>query len=252
MRARSTLSTLPRSGRMAWVLRSRPSLAVPPAELPSTTKSSLSVGVLLLAVGELAGQRARVERALAADQFLRFAGGLARGGRFDHTADNLFRRAGIFFEIFAELFVDQSRDHAFDFGIAQLGLGLAFELRLAQLDAHDRGQTFAGVVALQAHVLVPEQVVLRAVVVERASQSGLEAGEMGPAFDGVDIVRVAENRLVDRVGPLQRDLDLGALAGALEENYLVQRFVALGQRFDELRDPALVMEFLLPSRSARP
>jgi hypothetical protein len=35
-RAFSTFSTLPRSGRMAWNLRSRPCLAEPPAESPST------------------------------------------------------------------------------------------------------------------------------------------------------------------------------------------------------------------------
>ncbi|SKO12891.1 Uncharacterised protein [Mycobacteroides abscessus subsp. massiliense] len=36
------LSTLPRRGRMAWVALSRASLAEPPAESPSTRKSSFS------------------------------------------------------------------------------------------------------------------------------------------------------------------------------------------------------------------
>ncbi len=39
-RAFSTFSTLPRRGRMAWNLRSRPCLAEPPAESPSTIYSS--------------------------------------------------------------------------------------------------------------------------------------------------------------------------------------------------------------------
>ena len=39
-RARSTLRILPRRGRMAWLERSRPCLADPPAESPSTMKSS--------------------------------------------------------------------------------------------------------------------------------------------------------------------------------------------------------------------
>ncbi|CFN63695.1 Uncharacterised protein [Bordetella pertussis] len=43
-RAFSTLSTLPRRGRMAWNLRSRPCLAEPPAESPSTMYSSHSAG----------------------------------------------------------------------------------------------------------------------------------------------------------------------------------------------------------------
>ena len=39
-RAFSVLITLPRSGKIAWNLRSRPSLADPPAESPSTRYSS--------------------------------------------------------------------------------------------------------------------------------------------------------------------------------------------------------------------
>ena len=44
MRAFSTLRILPRSGSTAWVERSRPCLAEPPAESPSTTNSSHSAG----------------------------------------------------------------------------------------------------------------------------------------------------------------------------------------------------------------
>ena len=46
-RARSVLSTLPRSGKIACVLLSRPSFAEPAAELPSTIYTSLSDGFLL-------------------------------------------------------------------------------------------------------------------------------------------------------------------------------------------------------------
>jgi hypothetical protein len=37
------------------------------------------------------------------------------------------------FQIRAEHFVHDSLDRAFDFGVAELGLGLTFELRLANL-----------------------------------------------------------------------------------------------------------------------
>ena len=40
----SALITLPRSGRIAWKSRSRASTAEPPAELPSTRKSSAASG----------------------------------------------------------------------------------------------------------------------------------------------------------------------------------------------------------------
>jgi hypothetical protein len=43
-RARSTFRILPFSGRIAWVRRSRPCLAEPPAESPSTMKISQSAG----------------------------------------------------------------------------------------------------------------------------------------------------------------------------------------------------------------
>ena len=46
MRLFSTLRIFPRSGRIAWVLRSRALTAEPPAESPSTTNSSASDGSL--------------------------------------------------------------------------------------------------------------------------------------------------------------------------------------------------------------
>ena len=45
MRAFSTFRILPRMGRMAWKRRSRPCLAEPPAESPSTMYSSHSSGL---------------------------------------------------------------------------------------------------------------------------------------------------------------------------------------------------------------
>src|SRR5207249_991396 len=44
IRAFCTLRILPRSGRIAWKLRSRPCFAEPPAESPSTRYSSVSLG----------------------------------------------------------------------------------------------------------------------------------------------------------------------------------------------------------------
>lgn len=49
-RAFSVLITLPRSGKIAWNLRSRPNLAEPPAESPSTKYNSF-FSVFLLCAG---------------------------------------------------------------------------------------------------------------------------------------------------------------------------------------------------------
>src|SRR5207237_1226995 len=57
MRAFCTLRILPRSGRIAWKLRSRPCLAEPPAESPSTRYSSVSFGSLTLQSASLPGSR---------------------------------------------------------------------------------------------------------------------------------------------------------------------------------------------------
>ena len=57
MRARSTLRILPRSGSTACVERSRPCLAEPPAESPSTMKISDSAGSLTEQSASLPGRR---------------------------------------------------------------------------------------------------------------------------------------------------------------------------------------------------
>ena len=103
--------------------------------------------IAFLAVGQLAGQRAAVERALAAHQVARLARRLAGARRVDGLADDPLGDRRVLFEVRAELVVDDRLDDALDLGVAELGLGLAFELRLRNLDADDRGQPFADVVA---------------------------------------------------------------------------------------------------------
>src|SRR5271170_5510482 len=61
---------------------------------------------------------------------------------------------------------------------------------------------------------------------------------MRPALGGMNVIGISENHFVDRVGPLQRDLDVDALAHALEENHVVKSFTALAERLDVLRDSA--------------
>jgi len=52
-----TLRILPRKGRMAWVSRLRPCLAEPPAESPSTMKSSVSSASRFEQSASLPGRR---------------------------------------------------------------------------------------------------------------------------------------------------------------------------------------------------
>ena len=128
-------------------------------------------GIALLAVGQLAGKAAAVERALAAHEIARLARRLARPRRIDGLADDPLGDDRVLFEVLTELVVDDRLDDALDLGVAELRLRLAFELRLRNLHADDAGQPFADVVAADAGVLeVLRQVALRGVGVDRARQ----------------------------------------------------------------------------------
>ena len=206
-RARSTFRILPRSGRIAWKRRSRPCLAEPPAESPSTRNSSQLLGIFLGAVGQLAGQGQAFEGALADDQVARFARGLA-GARGDQA---LFDDAAAVGRVFGQELVQRRVDHGLhrraDLGVVELVLGLALELRVEHLDADDRGQALADVVAAQVGVGVLEDARLAGVVVQAAGQRRAEAAQVGAAVDGVDVVGEGVDALGEAVVVLQRDLD---------------------------------------------
>ncbi len=63
----SVFSTLPRSGRIACVLRSRPCLAEPPADSPSTMNSSLLPGSVDAQSASLPGRLSRCDTAVLRD-----------------------------------------------------------------------------------------------------------------------------------------------------------------------------------------
>ena len=104
---------------------------------------------------------------------------------------------------------DRRLDLALDLGVAELGLGLALELRVGQLDADDRRQALADVVAGQVRVVVLEDARPARLVVERARQRGAEAGDVRAAVDRVDVVGEGEDVLGVAVVVLERDLDRG-------------------------------------------
>ncbi len=93
-----------------------------------------AVGLALGAVGELAGQAAAVERALAAGEVAGFAGGFAGACGVDGLVDDLLGDLRVAVEEGAEPLVDEGLHGAGDVGV-ELALGLAFELGLRELDA---------------------------------------------------------------------------------------------------------------------
>ena len=93
------------------------------------------------------------------------------------------------------------------------------------------------------------------VVVERPGQRRPEAGDVGAAVDGVDVVGEGEDVLGVGVVVLERDLDLRRAFAALDvDGPLVEHVLALVQVPDEADEAALEVEALLArgvSRSSR-
>ena len=134
----SALSTLPRSGRIAWVWRSRPCLAEPPAESPSTMNSSLSSGSVDEQSASLPGRFSRwltavlrVTAWLAARDASR-----ARAARMMRADDRL--GDGL---VVVEPLLERRPHHAVDLalhlGVVEPVLGLALELRLDDVGRQD-------------------------------------------------------------------------------------------------------------------
>src|SRR5207248_10953320 len=98
-------------------------------------------GLALGAIGELAGQAAAIERALAASEVAGSARRLASTRGFDGFVDDLASYRRILLEKRAQAFVDESLHKAGDIGV-ELAFVLAFELRLQQLHAYADEQTF--------------------------------------------------------------------------------------------------------------
>ena len=134
-------------------------------------------------------------------------------------------------------------DLARDLGVAELGLGLALELRLGQLHADDRGQALADVVAGEVAVRLLEHARALRPVVERPGQRAAEARDVGAAVDGVDVVGEREHVLGVGVVVLERDLDRGGAVPALAvDRPAVERLLVPVQVPDERDEAALEVE----------
>ena len=211
----SELMIFPRSGRIAWFDLSRAFLGGAAGRVALDDEELGQLRVADLAVGELLRHLA-AEGALAPRQVARLARCLAGVRGRDRLLDDLLRLGRVLLEELGELRVDGLLDEALDPRVAELRLRLALELRLAELDGDDRGEPLADVLALEVLLLLLEEVHVARVLVQRARERGVEAGEVRAALVRVDVVREREDRL-DVLGvPLHRDLDLALLGLALE------------------------------------
>jgi len=132
-------------------------------------------GIVQLAVGELAGQRPPLQERLAAGEVARLLRGPTRlGGRL-RLLDDALGLARVLLEPFGEPRVDGGLDERAHRCVAELGLGLALELRVFELDRHDRDQALADVLADQVVVLLLEDALGARVAVEHVGEGLLEA-----------------------------------------------------------------------------
>ena len=165
-------------------MRSRACLAEPPAESPSTRKSSQSSGSLDRQSASLPGSDEFSSALLrrVSSRALR-AAWRARDGR-DRLRDDLPRLGGILLEELGELLVDRLLDEARDPRVPELRLRLPLELRVAQLDGDDGREALAHVLALEVVLLLLQEALVARVLVERPRQRRREAREVRAALGG--------------------------------------------------------------------
>ncbi len=227
---------LPRRGRIAWNSRWRPPSAEPPAESPSTRYSSHLSTSRLEQSRSLPG-RPPPERAPLRSRISSFC--LRAATRASAASRPLLQIAlgglGVLLEELAEVLAEERVDDAFDFAVAELGFGLAFELRMGDAATDDGGEAFAEVFAGGDEVL--EDAGVLAVVVDRAGERGAEAGEVRAAFGGVDVVDVGVDVLGVLGRVLQGDLDADAVVLAFDvEDVGVDRLAGAVEVLDVLAE----------------
>ena len=195
---------------MAWKRESRPWVAEPPAESPSTMYSSVSSGLTLVAVPELVGHGRPAQGGLAADGLPGLPGGLPGPVGHEGLVQDGPAHRGVLLQIGLQLVGDDVVHQGADLAVAQLGLGLALELGLGELHGDDAGEALPAVLA--GHLLVVlEQLDLPAVGVEHGGQGPLEALLVHAALGGVDVVGEGDDGLVIAVVVLHGHLRHGVL-----------------------------------------
>jgi hypothetical protein len=180
--------------------------------------------VLLLAVGELAGQAHAVQHALAARHFAGLARGFAGAGGFDDLAADDLGVVRRFQQEVGQRLADELFHGQAHFGGDQLVLGLRAELRLGHLHGQHAGQAFAHVVAGGLDLGLLGDLVFFDVLVDDAGHRRAQAGQVGAAVALRNVVGEAEHLLVVAVVPLHGHFHADAIfLGVRVENVRVQR-----------------------------
>src|SRR5690606_30263645 len=163
--------------------------------------------ILLLAVGELAGQAHAVQQPLATSHVARLARRLARAGGIDDLADDDLRVVRLLEEELLDAGGDDLLDGRAHFGRDQLVLRLRGELGLGNLHRQHGRQALAHVVAGRRDLRLLPELVLLDVLVDDPGHRRAQAREMGAAVALRNVVGEAEDLLVVGVVPWRGDAD---------------------------------------------
>ena len=217
------LRTLPRSGRIACRVRSRPCLAEPPAESPSTMKISLSRGAGRRAVAQLAGQVEPVRgRRLPRHLLLRRPAGLAGPcGEHDAGDDRLGDRDVVVEPVLERRTHQASRPPTTTSGLLSRSFVCPWNCgsgmnTLSTPTSPSRMSSAVSVTPFGVSVCVSMK--FRTALTRPPRKPVL----VRPARAGRDAVDVAADVLVGRLGPLQRQVEAQAVVSrASDERPLV-------------------------------
>ena len=205
--------------------------------------------VPFLAVGQLSGKGAGFEGAFSPGELLCLSRGVSRPrgvyGLFHYAPCDL----GVFLEKRPELLVQQGFHRAPHRGVAELGLGLALELRIGNLHAHHRHEPLPHVLSGERHLEVLQEVLLLGVLVYGPGERSAEPRKMGSPLDVVYVVGVAEDGFPVGVVVLKGHFHGGGIPLAPHVDRLgVKRLSVLVELLYEGDYPALVEKLLLPVR----
>ena len=130
------------------------------------------------------------------------------------------------------------------FRVAELGLGLPLELHVFKLDADDRRQPLAEVLAHVVRIFVLEKVFAPRVVVEHLRQPRTEPRFVHAAFGRGDIVDEGKHAFGIGVGMLYGEFHHHAVLFRLGvKGRVVEGVFSLVEVFDEIDDAAVVFIF---------
>ena len=184
-------------------------------------------GILLGAVGELAGEAASAHDRLALDHFAGLARRVACLGCEDDLLDNGLGVVWVLFEVSLEHVAHGLAHGGADLGVAELGLGLALELGFCNLHTHHGGQSFSEVVPADVKLQLVQHPAAVRVLLQRVGEASAETRQVCSTFVGVDVVDVGKEVLRKRVVVGHGDLHWHAAPLAAYVNHLLDDGLAV-------------------------